>query len=380
MKIAFFCPNKPLSHAHPSGDLTIALGLQNALNDMGHECREIVQFRTRWFWRSSTGWLEACSSFLEACRKTRQFQPDLWLTYHSYYKSPDMIGPSVCSLEKIPYVLFQAMYSTKRRKTPQSRIGFTLNRLALKAASGAFTNNLNDLAGLRRILRTDQITYLPSGIVPEDFQRDEADGDRIRRQYGIPYGAPVVMTAARFRRGVKCESLIYLFKSLAQLRGEHHEMVLLVVGDGPMEEHLKGLATKLLPGRTIFTGRVARQHMVQYYSAADIFAFPGIGESLGMVYLEAQACGLPVVALNSPGVCQVVISGQTGLLVAEDAGQAMADAIGALLRSPEMRRKFGEEALKYVREHHNARQNYRQLSQKLVEIARRSVIARHPRV
>jgi glycosyltransferase involved in cell wall biosynthesis len=379
MKIAFFCPNKPLSHAHPSGDLTIALGLQKALNDMGHQCREIIQFRTRWFWRSRTGWLEGFSRFLEACRKTRQFQPDLWLTYHSYYKSPDIIGPPVCCLEKIPYVLFQPMYSTKRRKTFQGRIGFTLNRLALKAAHHAFTNNLNDLSGLRRILPTDQITYLPSGIVPQDFRRDEVAGDRVRRQYGIPYGAPVIMTAARFRPGVKFESLNYLFKSLAQLRVEHSEMILLLVGDGPMEEHLKKLATKLLPGQTIFTGRVARQDMVRYYSAADLFAFPGIGESLGMVYLEAQACGLPVVALDSPGVSQVVIGGQTGLLVAEDTGQSMAEAIGALLRNPELRKKLGEEGLKYVREHRNAQRNYRQLSLKLEAIARRSVTARHLR-
>ena len=108
LKIAFFCPNKPLSHAHPSGDLTIALGLQNALNDMGHECREIVQFRTRWFWKSSTGWIEAFSSFLEAYRRTRQFQPDLWLTYHSYYKSPDMIGPSVMLPGEDPLCHFSA--------------------------------------------------------------------------------------------------------------------------------------------------------------------------------------------------------------------------------------------------------------------------------
>jgi glycosyltransferase involved in cell wall biosynthesis len=378
MKIAFYCPNKPLSHAHPSGDLTIALGLRNALNDMGHECREIVQFRTRWFWRSSKGWLQAFSSFLEAYRNTRQFQPDLWLTYHSYYKSPDLIGPPVSCLEKIPYVLFQPMYSTKRRKRSQSRIGFTLNRVALQAASAAFTNNLNDLAGLRRILRTEQISYLPSGIVPQDFQRDEAAGNRIRRQYGIPSGKPIVMTAARFRPGVKYESLVYLFKSLARLRVEHPEMLLLVVGDGPMEEQLKELAAKLLPCQATFTGRVARKDMVQYYSAADLFVFPGIGESLGMVYLEAQACGLPVVALDSMGVSQVVISGHTGLLVAEDAGEAMAGAIGALLRSPEMRRKFGEEGSRYVREHRNAPCNYRRLSQKLEEIARHFVIARHP--
>jgi glycosyltransferase involved in cell wall biosynthesis len=370
MKIAFYCPNKPLSHEHPSGDLTIALGLWNALNDMGHECREIVQFRARWFWKSSKGWLQAFSSFLEAHRNARQFHPDLWLTYHTYYKSPDLIGPPVCYLEKVPYVLFQPMYSTKRRKRFQSRLGFTLNRLALKKTAAAFTNNLNDLGGLRRVLGSDQITYLPSGIVPEDFHRNQTAANRVRREYGIPSGATVLMTAARFRPGVKYQSLEYLFRSLTRLRGDYPEMILLIVGDGPMEEHLKALATKLLPGQAIFTGRVARKDMAQYYSAADLFVFPGIGESLGMVYLEAQACGLPVVALDSPGVSQVVISGRTGLLVGEDDEQAMAEAIRDLLRSPEMRKKLGEEGIKYVKEHRNVQRNYQRLSQKLEEVVR----------
>jgi glycosyltransferase involved in cell wall biosynthesis len=371
LKIAFFCPNKPLSHAHPSGDLTIARDLHHALNHMGHECREIVAFRARWFWKSTAGWCRAVSSFLEAYRNTREFQPDLWLTYHSYYKSPDIIGPFVSRRQRIPYVIFQPIYSTRRRKASSTRIGFTLNRLALNAASHTFTNNLNDLEALRKILRPEWITYLPSGIVTRDFQRDEAAGKRVRRQYAISDATPVIMTAARFRPGVKCESLVYLFRSLVLLKIDCPEFILLVVGDGPKEKYLRTLADGLLPGQTIFTGKVARRDMVRFYSAADLFAFPGIGESLGMVYLEAQACSLPVVALDSPGVSQVVSGGQTGLLVPQDAGEAMAEAIGTLLKNPEARHNLGLQALHYVREQRDAPRNYCQLSQKLEEIADR---------
>jgi phosphatidylinositol alpha-1,6-mannosyltransferase len=377
LKIAFFCPNKPLSHAHPSGDLTIARDLHHALNHMGHECLEIVAFRTRWFWKSPEGWFRAVINFLEAYRNARQFRPDLWLTYHSYYKSPDIFGPFISCLLGIPYVIFQPMYSTRRRKASATRVGFTLNRLALKAASHAVTNNLNDLEALGRILRPEKITYLPSGIIPEEFQRNEAAGRKIRRQYAISDATPVIMTAARFRPGVKCDSLIYLFRSLELLKTAQREFILLVVGDGPMEKHLRTLGGELLPGRTIFTGKVARRDMVQYYSAADLFAFPGIGESLGMVYLEAQACGLPVVALDSPGVSQVVSGGKTGLLVPRDAGEAMAEAIDALLKSPGARRKFGQEGFRYVREQRDAQRNYRQLSQKLEEIVDRFAIDHH---
>ena len=380
LKIALFCPNKPLSHVHPSGDLTIARDLQNALNDMGHDCREIVQFRSRWFWKSAEGCFRAFTSFFEAYGKARQFAPNLWLTYHSYYKSPDILGPWVSRLVRIPYVIFQPMYSTKRRKTAETRVGYYLNRLALKTASWAFTNNLNDIVGLGRILHPNRISYLPSGIVPEEFQRDEAAGNKIRKRFQIPSDALVVMTAARFRPGVKYESLVYLLRSLALIEPERQPFTLMVVGDGPMEEQLKALADELLPGQTIFTGRVARHHMVQFYSAADLFAFPGIGESLGMVYLEAQACGLPVVALDSPGVSQVVAGGQTGLLVSRDEGHAMAEAIATLLKSPEVRQKLGREATQYVGEQRNAQRNYRHLSQKLEEIVNRFEIGRHSRL
>ncbi len=371
LKIAFYCPNKPLSHAHPSGDLTIARNLQNALSTMGHDCSEIIQFRSRWFWQSATGWGKALGSGLQAYRHTRRFEPDLWLTYHSYYKSPDLLGPLLSGIYHIPYAIFQPMYSTRRRKTGQTRVGFYLNRLALKAATEVFTNNLNDLEGLGRLLPPGRITYLPPGINPEAFQRDEGARERIRRQYGISGRASVIMTAARFRPGVKVESLVYLFHSLARLKVRGLPFTLLIVGDGPMETPVRKLAEALLPGQTIFTGGVAPRDMVHYYSAADLFAFPGIGESLGMVYLEAQACGLPVVALNSPGVAQVVENGQSGLLVARDTGEAMAEAIGEFLNDPEKRGEFGRQGLQYVREQRNARCNYRQLSEKLEEMTRR---------
>ena len=59
VKIAFYCPNKSLTHPHPSGDQVIARGIQSALDLLGHDCREIVQFRSRWFWKSGSGLLGA---------------------------------------------------------------------------------------------------------------------------------------------------------------------------------------------------------------------------------------------------------------------------------------------------------------------------------
>jgi glycosyltransferase involved in cell wall biosynthesis len=157
-------------------------------------------------------------------------------------------------------------------------------------------------------------------------------------------------------------SLIYLFKSLSLLKNIRPNFALLVAGDGPMEAELRRAADECIPGMVHFAGRVQRQEMSYYYSAADLFVFPGIGESLGMVYLEAQSCGLPVVALATAGVPQVVKHGETGLLVSQDNGHSMALAIDYLLKDINLRRVFGAKAAEFVRTERDIQIHSRELS------------------
>lgn len=368
MRIAFYCPNKPLTHPHPSGDLVIAQSIQQALNQLGHDCQEMVRFRSRWFWTTASAWFEAASSLWRAYQRALRFAPDLWLSYHTYYKSPDVIGPWVSRLLHIPYVLFQPMYATRRRKVGKTRLGFYANRMAIDTCSHAFTNNLDDLEALLRILPAKRLTYLPPGIFPEDFRRDSAVGRAVRKRYGIAETVPLLLTAARFRQDVKFQSLVYLFNALKILKKNCQTFMLLVVGDGPMADQLHKMAQEQLPGKVVFAGAVLRNNMARFYSAADLFVFPGIGESLGMVFLEAQACGLPVVALDTAGVPQVVMANQTGLLVPEDGGEQMAYAIEALLKDSERRSRLAASGPDFIAEQRNLHRNYVILAKKLEAI------------
>lgn len=365
MKIALYCPNKPLSHPHPSGDLVIAQGIHAALNRMGHDCREIVQFRARWFWKSHGGRLRACRAWVSAWRAARAFDPQIWLTYHSYYKSPDVIGPWISKLRHIPYVIFQPMYGTRRRKDSTTSAGFFLNRLALMRAAHVFSNNERDLEALGRALPRQRITYLAPGITPEDFEWDPMGARRVRDRFAIPEDRLVILTAARWREGVKTESFLYLLDALDRFRKRWADFVLLVVGDGPMEARLRERALARLPGQVVFAGGVPRSQMARFYSAADIFAFPGIGESLGMVFLEAQSCGVPVVALKTAGVPQVVVHGRTGLLASMDAADQLAEALAVLAGDPRQRERLGQNGARFVREARNLHRNYRELSETL---------------
>jgi glycosyltransferase involved in cell wall biosynthesis len=108
--------------------------------------------------------------------------------------------------------------------------------------------------------------------------------------------------------------------------------------------------------------------MYRYYSACDLFAFPGIRESLGLVFLEAQACGLPVVAFDTAGVPEAVKNGITGLLVPVYAGKAFEEAIASLLKDSQLRCKMGQAAQSYVRQQHDLNRNYQKMVATLQEI------------
>ena len=109
--------------------------------------------------------------------------------------------------------------------------------------------------------------------------------------------------------------------------------------------------------------------MYRFYSAGDIFAFPGIRESLGMVYLEAQSCGLPVVAFANGGIPEVVRNQETGFLVPLFAFESYLQALDTLLSDKGLRRKMGQAGQRYVRQSHDLDQNYQQLEMALTRVA-----------
>ena len=91
-------------------------------------------------------------------------------------------------------------------------------------------------------------------------------------------------------------------------------------------------------------------------------------EALGMVYLEAQSCGLPVVAFDNAGVPEAVLAGRTGLLVPMRDGSAFAEAIARLLDDAPLRRPMGATARAHIREAHELDRNYGMMEEKLKDI------------
>ena len=367
MRILFYAPFKPLEHRNPSGDRAIARSLHGFLTGLGHRVLPVSSLRVRWIYWRPWRWPAVLAAMLRALSAIRRERPHLWFTYHTYYKAPDLLGPLACRLRNVPYVIFQGIYSTKRRKKLRTLPGFHLNRLALLSARHVFTNKRTDLKNLLRLLPKERVTYVPPGIFPGRFPFDGEAGRALRVRWGAE-GLPVVVTAAMFRPGVKSEGLSWVIRSCGRLAERGLDFRLVILGDGKEGEALRSLADRHLKGRAIFAGRIPREEMYRYYSAGDLFAFPGIRESLGMVYLEAQCCGLPVVAFENRGVPEVVRNRETGFLTPPFDAQAFDAAMERLIVGVDLRRRMGEAASRHVREHHDLDRNYRRMAEKLEAI------------
>ena len=368
MKISFYAPFKPLHHRLPSGDQVIARGLFRYLKEKGHHLEVASNLRARWiFWKP---WLFPRTRFERRRieRNLRRATSDLWLTYLSYYKGPDILAPGLIRQFGIPYVIFQGAYATKYRKNWRTRRGFFLNRRALLAADHVFVNKKVDHKNLLRLLPPEKITYVKPGITPEEFGFDRHHRRDLRNEMGIEE-APVILTAAMFRPGVKTEGLSWVIRACGALLQRGRPFHLVIIGDGNKRRELEELAGRQVPGRVHFVGRVPRPQMQRYYSAGDVFAFPGIGESLGMVYLEAQSCGLPVVAFETAGVPEVVRKDVTGLLVPPSDMPAYIAALDLLLTQADTRRGMGRAAAAYIRNEHDLNRNYVKVEETLLRIA-----------
>jgi glycosyltransferase involved in cell wall biosynthesis len=367
MNLILYTPFKPLDHGHPSGDLITALGIRDYLLQRGHQVRSVGRLRCRWIYWKPWRWPALIAERRRVVAEVAGAGMDLWLTYHTYYKAPDLLGPPAAERLGLPYVIFQGIFSTKRRRRPATVPGFYLNRRSLRAARHVFTNKRGDLLNLRRIIPEGRLSYIAPGLIPGEFVYDDRGRRELRRQWGVGE-EPVVLSVAMFRPGVKTEGLSWVIRACGAIYGRGCRLRLVIVGDGKERAKLERLAAEVLPQRVIFAGRVARPDLPRYYSAADLFAFPGIQESLGMVYLEAQSCGLPAVAFDNAGVGEAIADGRTGCLVPKYDAAGFEAAIARLLSDVSLRRSMGRAARDYVRREHDLTRNYQEMESVLQDI------------
>lgn len=129
---------------------------------------------------------------------------------------------------------------------------------------------------------------------------------------------------------------------LQELRGEAK---LIIIGDGDLRPKFEQQAGLLgISDRVIFTGWIKNGELPRYYSIADIFVLPSTDktESFGIVVAEAQACGLPAIVSDWPGVRMTIVDGETGLLVKPNDPDDLTDKLKRLINNNELSKSMGE--------------------------------------
>jgi glycosyltransferase involved in cell wall biosynthesis len=188
-------------------------------------------------------------------------------------------------------------------------------------------------------------------IVPNALDLDtwgaDTDGRPVRQELDLPRDAPVVGIISRLFRW---KGHAYLIDAFASVKREVPAARLVIVGEddpraawevgGAFSEQLKQQAAHLgILNSIVFTG--FRTDIARLIASFDVFAHPSWEEPFGMVFLEAMAMRKPVVAWNSGGAPEVIVHGETGLLAERGSVPALAQALVALLRDPDLRQRLG---------------------------------------
>jgi glycosyltransferase involved in cell wall biosynthesis len=146
-------------------------------------------------------------------------------------------------------------------------------------------------------------------------------------------------------------TLIRAFALVAQ----RHPVQLVLAGGGILGPQLERLAEECgIRERVAFLGNVEREHLLRLYRQAAVFTFSTKGEGSPLALLEAMSCGLPVVASDVPGVREILVGDECGLLVPPGRPAEMARAIERLLGDAEFARRLGAKARKHVETNHSA--------------------------
>ncbi len=186
----------------------------------------------------------------------------------------------------------------------------------------------------------NNFTVIPTGIDMEAYRT--ASGEKIRKRRR--WEKDIVMISIGRLAPEKNWSTLMHAAALVLKDIPHFRFVL--IGDGPDRKSLEDLATELgIRKRVIFTESLSFSETPSYMKAANLFGFASITETQGLATLEAMAAGLPVVAVDASGTCDILKHGQQGYLV-ENSAEALAAAIKKLISNPERMQKFAEAAYK----------------------------------
>jgi phosphatidyl-myo-inositol dimannoside synthase len=196
------------------------------------------------------------------------------------------------------------------------------------------------------------LEYLPPGVDTDRFRPDAAARTELRARYGLGE-RPTIVCLSRL---VPRKGQDMLIRALSAIRRRVDGAALMIVGGGPFSPVLHRIAQHAgVEQHVVFTGGLPAAELPAHFATADVFAMPcrtrGAGldvEGLGIVFLEASATGVPVVAGRSGGAPETVQEGKTGFVVDGRSVEQIADAVSRVLLDPSLAAAMGEAGRRWV--------------------------------
>jgi phosphatidylinositol alpha-1,6-mannosyltransferase len=250
-----------------------------------------------------------------------------------------------------PYIVFT--YGAELTREGLS----ALKRTVLRNATAVITiSRYTTEQALRLGVRPGRVVVIAPGVDSARY-RPDLDGTAIRARHHLGE-RPVLVTVGRLAPTAQYKGHDTVIKALPAIRRHVGEVAYLVVGTGPDQPRLEALATQVgVSAHVVFAGYVSDAELPSYFAAGDVFVMPnrvdplGKGEAtegFGMVFLEAAACGLPVIAGNNGGARDAVVHEQTGLLLDVPDAAHVAEAAGCLLTDRPLARRLGAQGRERV--------------------------------
>ncbi len=198
-------------------------------------------------------------------------------------------------------------------------------------------------AKIRDLIRnkepTAHVEFIPNGIEVERFHSPAKRRDKMA--LGIPESAQVLIYVGRLGTEKNLALLLRAFAAVASALPDTH---LVLVGEGMERDNLQEEAARLGLGRqVVFTGKVSYDDVPAYLAMADAFVTASVTEVHPLSVLEAMAAGLPVLGIDSPGVGEIIVDGQNGLLSGNDLAE-FSVRLYRLMSDHELRARLARQA------------------------------------
>jgi glycosyltransferase involved in cell wall biosynthesis len=341
-RVLFYAPLKPPMHPVPSGDRTVARLLMLALKHGGFDVTLASRLRARIAdpleplvqeTMRAQAWGIADRMIAKLRAAPKRDRPKAFFTYHLYYKAVDWIGPRVAAALDIPYLVAEASHAPKRAAGDWA-FNHAGAEAAIAAADAIFCLNPGDKECLAQVTDRRRLVDLPPFLDLQSFaplipQHAEARA-MLAARHDLEAKRPWLLAVGMMRKGDKLASYQVLAEALH--RAKLTRPLLLIIGDGAAKAEVVR-AFRGAPCAVRFLGALPVEQLIAPYAASDLLVWPAINEAFGMALLEAQACGLPVLAGASGGVPAIVADGKTGFLAPPGDAARFADGLKRALKS-----------------------------------------------